>query len=348
MNPSPKRHQVLVGVFVSIAVAILAGGVLMIGDLNDTFTRKLTVRSEFEEVGGLKRGDSIWFSGVKVGRVSNLSFNGASHVEVDLKIDMEVVPFISADSLTKIGSDGLIGNRIVVLYGGTPGGPSLQAGDVLKVGKSVSTEEVMTMLQDNNTNILAITTDLKGITGKLVAGEGTFGKLLQDDALHANLTETVTMLNMASSNARSLTASLSTFSAKLNQKGSLPDELVSDRTTYASLTGTVDSLQHAGERASNLMDGLAQGATDPKAPVGALMHDEQAGTDLKGTLDNLNRGSLLLAEDLEALQHNFLFRRFFRKKAKAEATARARSDLLVPEVSLSLEKSDEAQPVPGP
>jgi phospholipid/cholesterol/gamma-HCH transport system substrate-binding protein len=118
-----------------------------------------------------------------------------------------------------------------------------------------------------------------------------------------------------------LTASLSTFASQLNRKGGLPNDLVTDRTTYASLVDTVGRLHHASERTSDLMDGLALGAGDPNTPIGTLMRDKQAGEDLKVTLSNMNRSSLLLTEDLEALQHNFLFRGFFRRREKAEAKA---------------------------
>ena len=181
----------------------------------------------------------------------------------------------------------------------------------------------MTTLQQNNQNLLAITTDLKVISGRLSAGEGTLGMLLVKDDLYANVLSTVSTLDAASGNARTATASLSTFASKLNQEGTLPNQLVTDRTTYATLTGTVGNLNHAGERAAELMDGLASGARDPKTPIGALIGDEATGTDVKTTMDNLSRGSELLAEDLEAIQHNFLFRGYFRRKAKAEARAEA-------------------------
>lgn len=323
MTPSPNRRAIIMGLFVAVAVAILAIGILTIGDLNDTFTRKITVSAVFEGVNGLKRGDNVWYSGVKVGTVKKLGFHGDSEVEVELAVDTDATPYIHADALVKISSDGLIGSKIVVIYDGTPAAPALSEGDVLQVGDTVSGEEMMTMLQDNNANLLAITSDIKGITAGLAAGEGTLGKLLKDEALHAKLADTVSNLDDASTHARSLTASLSTFSAKLNQKGSLPHDLVTDQTTYASLAGTVDTLKHTGDRASDLVDGLAQGAADPGTPIGALMHDDQAGTDLKGTLGNLNRGSFLLAEDLEALQHNLFFRGFFLKRERAAAKARA-------------------------
>lgn len=319
MNPSPNRQAVVVGLFTATATAILAGAVLTIGDINETFTRKITVTAVFNEVSGLKKGDNIWFSGVKVGTVKALSFHGSSDVEVVLQVDREATPFIHKDVLAKISSDGLIGNRIVVLYDGSPDAPPLQEGDVLSIGKTVSTEEIMATLQENNRNLLGITSDLKVVSGKLAAGEGTLGKLLTDESLYASVNDTAATLNGASVNAQTMTSSLSTFASKLNEKGSLPNDLVTDKTTYASLTATVSELHETGARASALVGTLATGVANPESPVGALLGDSAAGGDLKQTLENLNRGTVLLNEDLEAVQHNFLLRGFFKKRDKAAA-----------------------------
>ena len=167
MTPSPNRQAVIVGLFITVAIAILSGGILTIGNLNDTFSHKITVSAIFDEVNGLQQGDNIWFSGLKVGTVKKLAFLGNAQVEVQMKIDQEATQFIYEDALAKISSDGLIGNKIVVLYDGTPDTATLQDGDVLRIGKAASTEEIMAMLQENNTNLLAITTDLRGISSKL-------------------------------------------------------------------------------------------------------------------------------------------------------------------------------------
>jgi phospholipid/cholesterol/gamma-HCH transport system substrate-binding protein len=73
------------------------------------------------------------------------------------------------------------------------------------------------------------------------------------------------------------------------------------------LTGIVDNFQRASE-----------GLNDSSKALGSLLHDTQLADDLKTILKNLNAGSQKLDEDLEALQHNFLLRGFFRKKAKQE------------------------------
>lgn len=321
MNPTSHRRSVFVGLFVIVAIAILAGGVLTVGNLNDSFTRRLTVSAVFEQVGGLKQGDNIWFSGLKVGIVKELDFHGASQVKVEMNIDRKAAEHIRHDVTATVGADGLIGNRIVVLAGGTPGVRDLADGDVLAIGESVSTEALMATLAANNTNLLAITADVKGITARIANGEGTVGKLLVDDELYTSVTGAVDTLGLAADSARSATASLSSFAGDLNRSGNLAKSLVNDTTTYPSLTATVDDLEHAGQRASDMIDSLAKSAADPNTPLGTLTSDEAAGADLKATLANLNQGSVLLNEDLEAAQHNILLRRYFRKKARAEAKA---------------------------
>ncbi len=326
MNPSPKRQTVIVGLFVAISIAILIGGVLTIGDLNNTFTRKLTVSTVFDEVGGLKQGDNVWFAGVKVGTVKKLAFAGESLVNVEMAVEVEAATYLHEDTMAKISSDGLIGNTIVVLHGGTPGSDPLRDGDVLVSTKSITTEDIMVTLQENNENLLVI-------TGRLARGEGTAGKLLAEDALYTEVMTMVGDLKVASASAKDLTGSLAVFGRDLNREGSLPHDLVTDRTTYAALTAGVDKLQHASEQAAVLMEGLATGAANPATPIGLVMHDVEAGSDLKVTLGNLSASSALLAQDLEALQHNFLLRPFFRKQervekreAKAEAKAEAEAN----------------------
>lgn len=321
MADSPKRKAVFVGLLVATSLGILAGGVLTIGDLRDTFVRRVTITTVFDGVNGLKPGDNIWYSGLKVGIVKGLGFHGSSRVRVEMNIDSTATEFIHQDSQAKIGSNGLIGSTIVVLYGGTPGSPGVVEGDELASGKTVSTEEILTMLQENGDNLLAITGDLKVITAKLARGEGTLGKLLGDEALYTEVTETVATLHTASGSARSLTASLAGFSADLNRPGTLSKSLVTDRTTYGKLTGAVDELAAASGKTSALVGSVAEGVADPRTPLGTLLHDHEAGEDLKVTLDQLQRTTLLLNDDLEALQHNFLLRGFFKKREKAAEKA---------------------------
>lgn len=312
MSEQPRRPAVIVGVFVTVGIVLLSGGVLAIGDLNDSFSRKITVSTVFDEVNGLKAGDSVWFSGVKVGRVQTLTLEAGSRVGVEMKVDRAAAAFIREDALAKIGSEGAIGSKLVVLYDGTPGRGQLEDGDVLVAGEGLSMDDMMATFQANNENLLAITSDLRVLTGGLVAGDGVAGRLLSDELLGIQMVDTVTSLQEASVEAQSVTANLSTFTGKLNRPGTLPHDLVTNEALVPSLTATAAKLDAVA-------DSVARSTADTNTAVGALLNDAQAGADMKETLANLKEGSALLNEDLEAAQHSFPLRGGFRRKAKAAA-----------------------------
>ena len=242
MNESPNKSAVLVGLFVFLGLAFLVVGVLMIGNLHETFKKKIQIAALFEDVNGLQTGNNVWFSGVKIGTVSNLRFYGKSQVAVDLKIDVKVQQYIRKDSKIKIGTDGLIGNKILVIYGGTEMSATVREGDTLQVEKTFSSDDMINMLQENNKNLLAITTDFKSIGKKLAGGEGTIGKLLNDEAIYTNLSATTESLQSASVALQSasvktgkLMDDLTGFSSNLNKKGTLANELATDTAVFHSV-----------------------------------------------------------------------------------------------------------------
>ena len=289
----------------------------MVGNLHDTFKSKMKVVSLFDDVNGLKKGNNIWFSGVKIGTVSDLHFYGKSKVEVSMKIETKAQQYIRKDAKVKISSDGLIGNKILVIYGGTAGSQEVQEGDTLNVEKTFSSEDMINTLQENNKNFLAITSDFKTISKKLVAGEGTIGKLLNDNSVYANINAATASIQIASAKAQQLVSSLALFSSGLNKKGTLANELATDTIIYKSVKASVLQLQQIADTATVFITNLKQAGNDPHTSIGVMLHDEESGARLKETIKNLESSSKKLDEDLEAVQHNFLLKGFFKKKAKA-------------------------------
>ena len=320
MNESPNRRAVLVGVFVLLGIIFFLGGILMVGNLHETFKNKMEVVSLFDDVNGLQKGNNVWFSGVKIGTVSSLHFYGKSQVEVRIKIETKTQQYIRRDAMVKISSDGIIGNKILIIYGGTSTSQMIQEGDTLGVEKTFSTEDMINTLQENNKNVLAITKDFKVISKTLAAGEGTIGKLLKDDAVYANINAATASLKLASVKADQLVGSLNTFSTGLNKKGTLANELTTDTIVFKSVKASVRQLQQMADTASSLIANLKQAGTNPNSPIGVLLRDEASGTRLKETIKNLESGSQKLDEDLKAAQSNFLLRGYFKKKAKTDAS----------------------------
>jgi phospholipid/cholesterol/gamma-HCH transport system substrate-binding protein len=313
MKGSKNTTAVLTGIFVLVAVAIFIVTILIVGKKNDSFTKSIDVKAIFDDVNGLGKGNNVWFEGVKIGTVKDVVFAGKG-VEVKFTIENSALPHIYADSKAKLGSDGLIGNKIIVIYGGSSTS-SVRAGHVFGVEKASSTEEIMNTLQASNKNLLVITDNFRAITTDMASGKGNIGKLLKDETLMNKLQATMLSLQKSGSNAETLTANLAGFSGKLNKKGSLPYELVNDTSLFSSLRETAAELKQASLSARMVADNLKTSS----GSVGALLNDKTMASNLKNTAANLQSSTHKLDETMEALQHNFLVRGFFKKKEKAAA-----------------------------
>ncbi|HEY3390649.1 MAG TPA: MlaD family protein [Prolixibacteraceae bacterium] len=318
MNESPNKRAVIVGLFIFIGLIFLLGGILIVGNIRETFNTKMAVVSIFDDVSGLKEGNNVWYSGVKIGTVSNMNFFGKSQVEVILNIATRAQKYIRKDAKVKISTDGIIGNKILVIYGGTDDFAQVEAGDTLAVEKMFTSEDVINTLQDNNENLLAITSNIKILTNKLVDGDGTIGKLMNDTSVYSNINAATLALQNAAVKAQQLAGSLATFSTGLNKKGTLANELTTDTVVFKSVKASVVKLQQMADTANVFIANLKRAGNNPRTSIGVLLHDEAAGASLKETLMHLESSSKKLDQDLEAAQHNILLRGFFKKKAKAE------------------------------
>ena len=329
MKQTNNKKAVTVGIFILLGLLILVAGVLTLGGQKNSFQKKLTVRAIFDDVGGLQTGNNVWFSGVKIGTVKKMTFHGGSQVEVIMNIDQKNQQYIRKNAKAKISSEGFIGNKLVVIYGGSMQAPAVEENDALGVEKALSTDEMMSTLQENNKNLLDITNNFKVVSKRLTDGEGSIGKLLTDESLSNNLETTVNGLKQASANAQQLTASLSSYASQLQKEGSLTNDLVTDTVIFNRLRSTVAQLQQTSKTASEVANNFKEVSAkinSNNSPVGVLLNDPQAAADLKTILSNLNSGTEKLDENMEAMQHNFLFRGYFKKKDKAEAKVQAEAN----------------------
>ena len=318
MNKTTPRHNVFVGLFVLTGVAILIAGVLLIGNLNKKFENKVRVVSFFDDVNGLQKGNYIWFSGVRIGTVKSVGFSRNNLVAVNMDIDKKVTQYVPKDSKVKLGSDAFIGNKILIIYGGTETAPKVKEGDTLKFEKTLSTEEMINTLQKNNENLRAITDNFKILSNKLVNGEGTIGKLLTSDSLYNNFNQAILSLRNASVKAQQITGSLAKLTEGLSKPGTLGNELANDTMVFKSVKSSLKRLQAIADTAGIFISNLKKAENNPSTPIGILLQDKESGTNLKETIKNLKSSSEKLDEDLKAMQHNFLLKGYFKKKAKEE------------------------------
>jgi phospholipid/cholesterol/gamma-HCH transport system substrate-binding protein len=232
-----------------------------------------------------------------------------------MDIEDKTKEYIRKDSRVKLGSDGFIGNRILVIYGGSQQASSIEEGDTLKFEKTLDSDDLMSTLQQSNENLKAITGDFKIIGRKLVEGEGTLGKLFNDNSVYININSAVASLQGASVKAQQLINSLADFGSGLKKKGTLAYELTSDTIVFYSLKASVLKLRQIADTTTLIINNLKGAESNPNTTVGVLLHDENTGIELKETIKNLNKSTEKLNVDLEALQHSFLLKGYFRNNA---------------------------------
>src|SRR6185503_2259501 len=98
MNESPNKRAIIVGLFVILGISFLVAGILVIGNARETFKSKIRLITLFDDVSGLQKGSNIWFSGVKVGIVKDVEFQGKSQVRIIMNVETKVQQYIMKDA----------------------------------------------------------------------------------------------------------------------------------------------------------------------------------------------------------------------------------------------------------
>ncbi len=317
-----RKRSIIVGLFTLIGLVILVAGILVLGTQQNKFSKNLALTTYFKDVKGLKVGNNVWFSGVKVGIIKEIKFESVENVRVVMSVEEKSSQFIRKDVIATLSSDGLIGNAIISLVGGSEKIPAVADGDVIKSGVSGGMEAMLATLQVNNENLLEITKNFATLSKQMVEGKGAVGALMTDEEIANNLRKSVNSLNSTMSTANAAVNNLVSLTNKLNSDQGLIHDLSTDTQVFASLRESAAQLQGVTQTASALMANLNETTArlnDKDNAIGVLTNDAEAANEIKQILKNLNMGTEKLDQNMEALQSNFLLRGFFKKKAKEEA-----------------------------
>ncbi|RZK79352.1 MAG: MCE family protein [Pedobacter sp.] len=325
MQAKNNRRGITVGAFILLGLVIFVVLVFTMGSQKKAFVKSFTVNVVFNDIQGLKTGNNVWFSGVKIGTIKKIQFYGTSQVQVFMNIEEEAQKYIHKNSTASISSDGLIGNKIIVITGGSVKFPFVEDGDQLAVNTTLSTDDIMKTFQVNNKNLVDVTSDFKILARGLVEGKGTAGSLLTDQKVADDFKAIVANLKNTTASANKMAAELDVFTKTLNTKGGLADKLLTDTAVFARLESSVNQLQKTATAASEMTANLNKASSklnQTDNAVGVLLNDQPTAEQVKTIMKNMETSSKKLDENLEALQSNFLLRGFFKRKAKEEAAAK--------------------------
>jgi phospholipid/cholesterol/gamma-HCH transport system substrate-binding protein len=140
-----RGRKVRVGVFVLIGLVAFLGMVYALGARARLFEPRFTVSAEFTEVGGLVGGATVRLAGVQIGRVSavQLPSQPGGKVRVDLTIASRFGDRVRKDSVARIETQGLLGDKIIEISVGTAGAPAVQPNELLASRDPFDINQVM-------------------------------------------------------------------------------------------------------------------------------------------------------------------------------------------------------------
>lgn len=182
-----KGNKIKLGIFVTIFVALFTAGIYFIGQKQQLFSRTFLVSGIFKDISGLQIGNNVRFSGINVGIVQDIEQITDSTVKVDMQINEQSRKFMRKNANAVIGSDGLIGNKIVVIVPGIYGAQELANNDIIATVQPVNIDDIMLKLKVTTDNMANISGDMAAITKNIHEGKGTIGELFMDSTMALNV-----------------------------------------------------------------------------------------------------------------------------------------------------------------
>ncbi len=320
MSQTEYKQNIKLGAFVLGAIIIFLGAIFYLGNQNNYFNKTFSVSAVFKNVEGLKEGDNVWLSGVKIGTVKKVQIISEGKVSVELSLKDKQNEFIKKDATAYIGSDGLIGNKIVVIRPGSEQAV-IENGAIINSYSPTDTQELFNLAKDVGTNTRSITDDLKLISARLNKGEGLLGELLHEGPISSDLRSAVQSLKSAGANTNAATAELSVAMRQINKGDGLVNKLLSDTayvSTFENALTNIGKVTADTKLMAHDLQAVTAKMNNNDNAVGVLLADTAFANKLKSTLKNTEAASVKLDENMEALQHNFLLRGYFRKQKKKE------------------------------
>jgi phospholipid/cholesterol/gamma-HCH transport system substrate-binding protein len=173
-------NRIRLGIFVSAGLVLLIAGIYFIGEKKKLFATTFQISAVFNDINGLQVGNNVRFSGINVGVIENIEQISDSAVRVEMTLDEHSRKFLKKDVKAIIGSDGLMGNKIMVIIPGTTGKIPLADNDVIASTPAISVDDILIKIKVTSDNAAELTGDLSAIIANIRQGKGTIGKLFMD------------------------------------------------------------------------------------------------------------------------------------------------------------------------
>ena len=340
-----RIHRWAIGLFLTSGIGLFTAILFLIGNRHDVFGKHVEFYAEFSDIGGLPRGAQVRVSGIEAGEVKGIQIpsSPASKFRLKLQVRADARGMVRTDSLVSIRTEGIVGDEYVFIRKGTgtageaPDGATLPSKEPFDIGAAL--EKGSALLDKSSALLDNVHSSVTDLHGRLdVALESVTKTVNHVDGL---VTVVQPDIRKLASNASQITDTINDIVSDLNAGKGPAGLLLRDETTRKMLQATLSNAQQAtlnlsdaSERADQVLADVQSRDLASKAQSilenvqamseqlnqtvkSALAPDnmgDDGATNIRETLSNLNRGTASLAEDTEALKHEFFFRGFFKKR----------------------------------
>lgn len=311
-------RNVRVGIFVSIGTALLIITMYLIGDKQNLFGSTFTVSAKFHNVNGLMVGNNVRFGGINVGTIKSIGIVNDSTINVEMTIEEHVKEFIKKNTLASVGTDGLMGNKLINLNSVNVKSSAIEEGDILESLRPIETDEMLRTLNRTNEEISVIVKNLKLITEK-VNSPNTLWSILMDTIIAENVKAAVVNFKITTNKSAIITGDLSAIVKDIKSgKGSV-GAFLTDTSFAQKINQTIVNIQVVSDSLAYITGDLKNITTKIKngdGAIGTILMDTTFVHNLNQSMLNLKNGTQGFDDNMEALKHNFLLRKYFKKQEK--------------------------------
>jgi phospholipid/cholesterol/gamma-HCH transport system substrate-binding protein len=301
--PSQKQlkwSQLRVGLTVLIASITLGVLIFLMSGTGGWFTSKITLRSYFDNAGGLREGAPVRLAGVDIGNVTDIRIvedKPMTPVEVTMKVNTRYSRSLRKDSVTLLSTAGILGETFVDVDSATAKGPAAISGDTLPARDQPQIEDVVRASQGTLQNMDALLKRVDRIMSFIESGQGSIGKVIYDPSLYNQLNATVTEfkglvddIQQGKGSIGPLLTSDEAYKkvlATIDKLNVMVDDLQQGKGTAGKLLKDPELFDNANKAIANVRQ-LTDDIDAGKGAIGTMTHDQEFAARLKTLMTNLS------------------------------------------------------------
>ena len=307
-------NNIKLGLFVIAGFAFFMLMLYWVGKDTNMFSSNIILKARFQNVNGLMPGNNVRSSGIQVGTVRTITFINDSTIEIEMAIDEEFKKFISKNALVNIGSEGLMGNKIVNIIPGKGEAPEVVDGDLLASKKNPDTDEMLKILYETNNMVAQIAVSVKSTVDQ-VNNSTTIWSLLNDAAVSSNIKTSLVNIKEATEDLSVFMEEMELIAHKIESGNGPAGTIINDTTISSDLITATKEIRIMASDANKMIQNLSsslQEVTDQikngEGTAQAVLSDTAMVNKLNRTLDNIEQGTKAFNENMEALKHSALLK----------------------------------------